>query len=97
MLSYCHPQATVKDRFRQMGVLLGAIEDGQGGWAIPDLVLRANLRDALSEDFLPGYEAMLQRNVASASRIADKHIRYQVAPVMLSPATPLRKFEPSRQ
>ena len=80
-----------------MGVLLGAIEDGQGGWAIPDLVLRANLRDALSEDFLPGYEAMLQRNAASASRVTDKNIRYQVAPAMLSPAGPQRKLEPSRE
>ncbi len=61
-----------------MGALLAAMEEAQAGWSIPDMVLRANLRDALSEDFLPVYEGMLQRNAASASRVADKQIRYQV-------------------
>lgn len=69
-----------------MGVLLGAIEEVQAGWAIPDLVLRANLRDALAEDFLSLYEGMLQRNAASASRVTDKNIRYQVPPGRESPS-----------
>ena len=68
----------MKDRFRQLSMALAAMEETQSGWAIPDLVLRANLRDALSDDFLPLYEGMLARNAASTSRVADKHIRFQV-------------------
>ncbi len=71
-------KAAVKERFRVVSAALGATEAEQGGWTIPDGVLRANLRDALAEDFLPPYEAFLARNAAAAVRVSDKHIKYTV-------------------
>lgn len=62
-----------------MGASLGAMEAEQAAWTIPDGVLRANLRDALTEDFLPPYEAFLARNAAAGGgRVSDKYIKYSV-------------------
>lgn len=71
-------QAVVKERIRQLSLALAAIEETQCMWSIPDVVLRANLRDALADDFVVPYEALLARNAASASRVGNKHIRFQV-------------------
>lgn len=71
-------KVAAKETMRRLSLALAEIEDVQSLWAVPDVVLRKNLRDALIEDFLAPYETLLARNAASASRVNDKHIRYQV-------------------
>lgn len=74
----------MKDRYKAIGNALAAMEAEQSGWTIPDGVLRANLRDALSEDFLPPYEALLARNAAHSVRVSDKYIKYSVSDPLLT-------------
>ena len=39
-----------------MNAALGELKEVQSGWTIPDAALRANMKDAIMDDFLPAYK-----------------------------------------
>ena len=40
----------------QINAALGELRETQSGWTIPDTALRANMKDAIIDDFLPAYQ-----------------------------------------
>ncbi len=49
-------QATIKERWQQLNTALDMLIDQQKGWRVPDHALRANLHDAIVEDFVTVYK-----------------------------------------
>ena len=54
-------KAAARTRWRDVNAALALIHESQSAWTIPDVVLRANMKDAILEDVLPLYEARARR------------------------------------
>lgn len=49
-------QASIKERWQQLNAAIDLLIDQQKGWRVPDQALRANLHDAIAEDFVIVYK-----------------------------------------
>ena len=51
-------QALIKEHWQNLNAALELLIDQQKGWRVADQGLRANLRDAIVEDFITVYQVM---------------------------------------
>ena len=54
--AWAQDRAGIKERWRQISTALTELRDTQSAWTIPDASLRANMKDAVAEDFVPLYK-----------------------------------------
>jgi hypothetical protein len=54
--AWAKEKAGIKERWRDINSALTELKDTQCAWTIPDAALRANMKDAICEDFLPIYK-----------------------------------------
>ena len=52
-------QALIKERWQHLNMALDLLIEQQKAWRVPDQGLRANLRDAIIEDFVSAYKVIL--------------------------------------
>jgi hypothetical protein len=60
-------KAGIKERWREVNAALAELREQQCAWTIPDAALRANLKDAIAEDFLPHYQVLIVHPSFAAS------------------------------
>lgn len=65
--AWAKEKAGIKERWREINAALTELHDAQSTWTIPDPALKANMKDAVAEDFLPLYKVR-------------RHIRAQGSP-----------------
>lgn len=54
--AWAKEKAGIKERWREINTALTELRDAQTTWTIPDAALKANMKDAVAEDFLPVYK-----------------------------------------
>lgn len=54
--AWAKEKAGIKERWREINTALTELRDAQCTWTIPDPALKANMKDAVAEDFLPLYK-----------------------------------------
>lgn len=54
--AWAKERAGIKERWREINAALAELRDTQCAWTIPDASLRANMKDAVAEDFVPLYK-----------------------------------------
>ena len=54
--AWAKERAGIKERWREINAAITDLRDSQCAWTIPDAALRANMKDAIAEDFLPPYK-----------------------------------------
>jgi Exo70 exocyst complex subunit len=71
--------ALLKDKAKGLNAAIEALHESQSQWTIPDPTLRMNMKDAISEDFLPHYRTFIQalKNIAFTKH-HEKYIKYRV-------------------
>ena len=57
--AWAKERAGIKERWREINTALTELRDAQCTWTIPDPALKANMKDAVGEDFLPVYKVGL--------------------------------------
>ena len=55
--AWAKERAGIKERWREINAAMSELRDTQCSWTIPDASLRANMKDAIAEDFVPLYKA----------------------------------------
>lgn len=73
-------KAAARARWRDVNAALALIHESQSAWTIPDVVLRANMKDAILEDVLPLYEARPRRRRVFSQRPARRRACERGAP-----------------
>lgn len=54
--AWAKERAGIKERWRDINAAITELRDTQCSWTIPDASLRANMKDAIAEDFVPLYK-----------------------------------------
>ena len=54
--AWAKERAGIKERWREINAAISELRDTQCSWTIPDASLRANMKDAIAEDFVPLYK-----------------------------------------
>ncbi len=54
--AWAKERAGIKERWRDVNAAITELRDTQCSWTIPDASLRANMKDAIAEDFVPLYK-----------------------------------------
>lgn len=57
--AWAKERSGIKERWREVNTALTELRDAQCTWTIPDPALKANMKDAVAEDFLPLYKVRL--------------------------------------
>lgn len=76
--AWAQDRAGIKERWRQISTALTELRDTQSAWTIPDASLRANMKDAVAEDFVPLYKVsrrgnLLEQMKNSLQRLLTQH------------------------
>ncbi|KAK9812710.1 hypothetical protein WJX72_002444 [[Myrmecia] bisecta] len=78
-LTWNKEKASIKEKFKALNTAISALHESQSQWTIPDPLLRANMKDAIAQDFLPFYQEFLDRyKVVPFSKTPEKYIKYRV-------------------
>lgn len=54
--AWAKERAGIKERWKEINTALAELRDTQCSWTIPDASLRANMKDAVAEDFVTLYK-----------------------------------------
>ncbi len=57
--AWAKERAGIKERWREINAAMSELRDSQCSWTIPDASLRANMKDAVAEDFVPLYKVKI--------------------------------------
>ncbi|BDA42170.1 Exocyst complex component EXO70A1 [Coccomyxa sp. Obi] len=82
--AWAKEKAGIKERWREINTALTELRDAQCTWTIPDPALKANMKDAVAEDFLPVYKMFMEKYNPEATPFTknpEKYIRWTVADV----------------
>ncbi|EIE20659.1 Exo70 exocyst complex subunit [Coccomyxa subellipsoidea C-169] len=82
--AWAKEKAGIKERWREINTALTELRDAQCTWTIPDPALKANMKDAVAEDFLPLYKMFMEKYNPEATPFTknpEKYIRWSVAEV----------------
>ncbi|KAK9901547.1 hypothetical protein WJX75_001553 [Coccomyxa subellipsoidea] len=82
--AWAKERSGIKERWREVNTALTELRDAQCTWTIPDPALKANMKDAVAEDFLPLYKMFMEKYNPEATNFTknpEKYIRWSVAEV----------------